>query len=113
MEGGEVDSKISSAHINTSKLPKKYFKNLGWKQLYLTLPLNERRQLTTFEEEAKKIYYIFKMKDIIIKNPCLYRRKIKFNINNFQNCWWKHQIWKSRRYWETLTQGLEKSRNQT
>ena len=54
LDGDEAVLKISSAHINTSGLPKKYFKNFGYEQLYLFFQWNERRQLTNFEEEAKK-----------------------------------------------------------
>ena len=72
---GDEDSKISSTHINISKLPKNILKILQpifnelkeenetlnelefifvCEQLYLSLPWNDKRELTTFEDIAKK-----------------------------------------------------------
>lgn len=72
---GDEDSKISSTHMNISKLPKNISKILEpifnelkeenetlnelefifvCEQLYLSLPWNDKRELTTFEDIAKK-----------------------------------------------------------
>ena len=49
----------------------------------MSLPWNKRKELTSFEDEAKKIYCIFEKTDIIIKNPLMSytEEKIKFYTN--------------------------------
>ena len=97
---GDEDSKISSTHINISKLPKNILKILEpilnelkeenetlnelefifvCEQLYLSLPWNERRELTTFEDIAKKNL----KKEKIIKEKNNFSFKPKINKRNY------------------------------
>ena len=97
---GDEDSKISSTHINISKLPKNILKILEpilnelkeenetlneiefifvCEQLYLSLPWNERRELTTFEDLAKKNL----KKEKIIKEKNNFSFKPKINKRNY------------------------------
>ena len=68
-------------------MTQKYFKNFGCEHLLLPFAQKERRELTTFEDEAKTIYYIFKMTDIFIKNPLVEYTGEKLNLIqiNFEN----------------------------
>ena len=97
---GDEDSKISSTHINISKLPKNIVKILQpifnelkeenetlnelefifvCEQLYLSLPWNEKRELTTFEDLAKKNL----KKEKIIKEKNNFSFKPKINKRNY------------------------------
>ena len=101
---GDEDSKISSTHINTSKLPKNILRILEpilnelkeeneslneiefifvCEQLYLSLPWNERRELRTFEEEAKK--NLKKEKIIKEKNNFSFKPRINKRNYSFEN----------------------------
>ena len=97
---GDEDSKISSTHINISKLPKNILKILQpifnelkeenetlneiefvfvCEQLYLSLPWNDKRELTTFEDIAKKNL----KKEKIIKEKNNFSFKPKINKRNY------------------------------
>ena len=97
---GDEDSKISSTQINISKLPKNIVKILQpifnelkeenetlnelefifvCEQLYLSLPWNDRRELTTFEDLAKKNL----KKEKIIKEKNNFSFKPKINKRNY------------------------------
>ena len=97
---GDEDSKISSTHMNISKLPKNISKILEpifnelkeenetlnelefifvCEQLYLSLPWNDKRELTTFEDIAKKNI----KKEKILKEKNNFSFKPKINKRNF------------------------------
>ena len=97
---GDEDSKISSTHMNISKLPKNISKILEpifnelkeenetlnelefifvCEQLYLSLPWNDKRELTTFEDIAKKNI----KKEKLLKEKNNYSFKPKINKRNF------------------------------
>ena len=101
---GDEDSKISSTHINTSKLPKNILRILEpilnelkeenetlneiefifvCEQLYLSLPWNERRELTMFEDEAKK--NLKKEKILKEKNNFSFKPRINKRNYSFEN----------------------------
>jgi hypothetical protein len=101
---GDEDSKISSTHINTSKLPKNILRILEpvlnelkeenetlneiefifvCDQLYLSLPWNERRELTTFEDVAKK--NLKKEKIMKEKNNFSFKPRINKRNYSFEN----------------------------
>ena len=101
---GDEDSKISSTHINISKLPKNILKILQpifnelkeenetlneiefvfvCEQLYLSLPWNDKRELTTFEDIAKK--NLKKEKIIKEKNNFSFKPKINKRNYSFEN----------------------------
>ena len=101
---GDEDSKISSTHINTSKLPKNILRILEpilselkeenetlneiefifvCEQLYLSLPWNERRELTTFEDVAKK--NLKKEKIIKEKNNFSFKPRVNKRNYSFEN----------------------------
>ena len=97
---GDEDNKISSAHMNVSRLPKSIIKILQpifnelrdenetlnelefafvCDQLYLSLPWNDRRELTSFEEIARKNY----KKEKIIKEKNNFSFKPRINKRNY------------------------------
>ena len=97
---GDEDSKISSTHMNISKLPKNISKILEpifnelkeenetlnelefifvCEQLYLSLPWNDKRELTTFEDIVKKNI----KKEKILKEKNNFSFKPKINKRNF------------------------------
>ena len=101
---GDEDSKISSNHINISKLPKNILKILQpifnelkeenetlneiefvfvCEQLYLSLSWNDKRELTTFEDIAKK--NLKKEKIIKEKNNFSFKPKINKRNYSFEN----------------------------
>ena len=97
---GDEDSKISSTHMNISKLPKNISKILEpifnelkeenetlnelefifvCEQLYMSLPWNDKRELTTFEDIAKKNI----KKEKILKEKNNFSFKPKINKRNY------------------------------
>ena len=101
---GDEDSKISSTHMNISKLPKNILKILQpifnelkeenetlnelefifvCEQLYLSLPWSDKRELTTFEDIAKK--NIKKEKILKEKNNFSFKPKINKRNYSFEN----------------------------